>query len=186
MKKRPAAEYDFPAIPLAQRLSRTDAYSRLSGISVDGWPIAGDGTHSWIAHCYGTVGVARDDAPDTGTGAELFMPLGGSARRLDRNYTIVGRVIDGARHLSALPRSTAKMGVYESAAERTPILWMRLASDMPEGERPHYLYRAADNARFAAMIAAKENPQPPMVAPGGVDVCDVPLEVRPFETRPAP
>ena len=179
VKKLPAAEYEFPLLPLAQRLSRADAYSHASGISADGWPIASDGTRSWIAHCYGTVGVARDAAPDTGTGAELFMPLGGSARRLDRNYTIVGRVIDGAHHLSALPRSLAKMGVYDNVAERTPILSVRLASDMPAAERPHYLYRAADNPRFAAMIAAKEQPQPPMVGLGGVDVCDVPLEVRP-------
>lgn len=180
MKALPAAEYDFPIVPLAQRLSRTDAYSRLSGVSVDGWPIASDGQKSWIPHCYGTVGVARDAAPDTGTGAELFMPLGGSARRLDRNYTVIGRVIEGAQHLSALPRSMAAMGVYDDPAQRSAILWVRLASDMPEAERPRYRYRAPDNARFAALIEAKENPMPPTISLGGVDICDLPLEVRPI------
>lgn len=86
----PAAEYDFIGHPYAQRLERPDAYSHESGISIDGWAVAGDGQRQWLAHCYATIGVARDASPDTGTGAELFMPLGGSARRLDRNYTVVG------------------------------------------------------------------------------------------------
>lgn len=177
---RPAAEYDAAAaFAPAQRLARGDAYAAASGITADGWPIATDGRGTvWMPHCYGTVGVARDTSPDTGTGAELFMPIGGSARRLDRNYTIVGRVIEGAQWLSGLPRSDAPLGIYASAAERLPILSVRLASDMPAAERPHFQYRAADNARFAAMIAARANPKPPMVGLGGVDVCDVPLAVR--------
>lgn len=179
VKMLPAAEYDFAPLASAQRLSRTDAYSRESGVTADGWSLAGDGTRSWLPHCYGTVGVARDDAPDTGTGAELFMPLGGSARRLDRAYTIIGRVIEGAGYLAGLPRSAAPMGVYASVAERMPILQVRLASDMAAEERPHYQYRRADNERFAAMIAGREHPAPPRPALGGVDICDVPLEVRP-------
>ncbi|HEU4960813.1 MAG TPA: peptidylprolyl isomerase [Sphingomonas sp.] len=175
---RPAAEYDIASFSPAVRLTRRDAYSTASGITADGWPVATDGSHAWLAHCYGTVGVARDVSPDTGTGAELFTPLGGSARRLDRNYTIVGRVIDGMDILSALPRSRAEMGMYATPAEATPIVSVRLASDMPAAERPHYQYRAADNPRFAAMVAAKANPKPPTVSLGGIDVCDVPLATR--------
>jgi peptidylprolyl isomerase len=175
---RPAAEYDIAAFAPAVKLARHDAYSTASGITADGWPVATDGAHAWLAHCYATVGVARDVSPDTGSGSELFVPLGGSARRLDRNYTIVGRVIDGMDYLSALKRSRAEMGMYASADEATPILSVRLASDMPAATRPHYQYRAADNPRFAAMVAAKANPKPPTVGLGGIDVCDVPLATR--------
>lgn len=175
---RPAAEYEIATFDPAVRMAKSDAYSTASGITADGWPVATDGTHAWLAHCYGTVGVARDASPDTGTGSELFVPLGGSARRLDRNYTIVGRVIEGMDYLSALPRSRAEMGMYADAGEATPIVSVRLASDMPAAERPHYQYRAADNSRFAAMVAAKENPKPPTVSLGGLDVCDVPLATR--------
>lgn len=177
---RPAAEYDAAAtFAPAQRLARSDAYSAASGITVDGWPIATDGRGTvWMPHCYGTVGVARDTAPETGSGAELFMPIGGSARRLDRNYTIVGRVIEGAQWLSGMPRSDAPMGMYATAAERLGIVSVRLASDIPAASRPHFQYRAADNPRFAAMIAARANPKPPTVGLGGIDVCDVPLAVR--------
>jgi cyclophilin family peptidyl-prolyl cis-trans isomerase len=184
---RPEAEFDLPAgFRPAQRMSVPDAYSGASGISADGWAIAAgrpgsvvtQRTAAWLTHCYGTVGVARDALPDTGTGAELFMPIGGSARRLDRNYTIVGRVIEGAAFLSGLPRSDAPMGIYATAAERLPIVNVRLASDLPAATRPRYQYRAADNPRFAALIALRENPKPPTVGLGGADVCDVPLATR--------
>ena len=81
-------------------------------------------------------------------------------------------------YLSAMKRSRAEMGMYASADEATPIVSVRLASDMPAATRPRYQYRTADNPRFAAMVAAKENPKPPMVSLGGIDVCDVPLATR--------
>jgi peptidylprolyl isomerase len=175
--KVPAAEYDIATFAPAQRLARADAYSTASGITADGWPVATDGKASWVTHCYGTVGVARDSSPDTGSGSELFTPIGQAARRLDRNYTIVGRVIEGMQYLSALTRSEAPLGVYATAAERTPIVSARLASDIPAAERPHFEYRAADNARFAAMLDLRLHPKG-LVALGGIDVCDVPLAAR--------
>jgi cyclophilin family peptidyl-prolyl cis-trans isomerase len=175
--KVPAAEYDTAAFAPAQRLTRADAYSTASGITADGWPVATDGKASWVTHCYGTVGVARDSSPDTGSGSELFTPIGQAARRLDRNYTIVGRVIEGMQYLSALTRSDAPLGVYATAPERTPIVSVRLASDIPAAERPHFEYRAADNPRFAAMLDLKLHPKG-LVSLGGIDVCDVPLAAR--------
>lgn len=175
--KIPAAEYDVAAGDLAQRLSQADAYSKISGVTADGWPIAGNGTQSWIPHCYATVGVARDASPDTGTGAELFTPIGG-ARRLDRNYTIIGRIIEGMKYLSSMPRSDAPLGVYATEAERTPIISVRLASDMPAAERPKFEYRATDNTRFAAYIRLREHPAAPTVGLGGIDICDLPLATR--------
>lgn len=174
---RPPAEFEIGPFQPAQRLSRGDAYSAASGVTADGWPIASDGKAGWLTHCYGSVGVARDSLPDTGTGAELFTPIGQSARRLDRNYTVVGRIIEGMQHLSALPRSSAPMGVYARAEERTPIASVRLASDLPADERPRFQYRAADNPRYAALIAQRENPAPPTIATG-VEVCDLPVGVR--------
>lgn len=180
--ERPAAEFDVSeGFHPAQTLSATDAYSGASGITADGWAIAtargGEGK-AWLTHCYATVGVARDALPDTGSGGELFVAIGGSARRLDRNYTIVGRVIEGMAALSGLPRSEAAMGVYATARERLGIVSVRLASDLPAAERPHYQHRAADNPRFAAMIASRVSPRPPTVGLGGIDVCDVPLATR--------
>ena len=175
---RPAAEFEIAAFRPAQRMGRADSYSTASGITADGWPVATDGTKAWLTHCYGMVGVARDQAPSTGSGSELFTPIGQSARRLDRNYTVVGRIVEGMQWLSALPRSDAPMGMYATAGETLPIVTARLASDIPATQRPHYQYRAADNVRFAAAIARREHPDAPTVSVGGANVCDVGLAVR--------
>jgi cyclophilin family peptidyl-prolyl cis-trans isomerase len=177
MTDRPAAEFEIAAFAPAQRLAKADAYSTASGITADGWPVATDGKAAWLTHCYGMVGVARDSLPSTGSGSELFTPIGQSARRLDRNYTVVGRIVEGMQYLSALPRSDAAMGFYATPAERTGIATVRLASDLPAATRPHYQYRAADNERFAAAIQRREHPDAPMV-PIGANVCDVLPAVR--------
>lgn len=172
-------EFEIARFAPAQTLTRPDPHSAISGITADGWPVASDGRgHAWLTHCYGMVNVARDADPTSGSGAEMSTPIGQSARRLDRNYALVGRIIAGMQYLSSLPRSDAPMGVYADAAERTPIVAMRLASDMPAAERPRYQYRAADNQRFAAMIRRRENPPAPTIGGGGIEVCEVPLEVR--------
>ena len=174
---RPAAEFEIADFTPAQALPRPDGYSLYAGVTADGWPIAGNGQQAWLTHCYGMVGVGRDTLPDTGNGAELFTPIGQSARRLDRNYTVVGRIIEGMKYMSALPRSDATMGFYATEGERMPIVSVRLASDLPTAERPHYQYRSADNPRFAALIALREKPAAPTVRTGQT-VCDVPLATR--------
>ncbi len=175
---RPAAEFEIAAFRPAVRMSKADSYSTASGITADGWPVATEGGRAWMTHCYGMVGVARDALPSTGSGAELFTPIGQSARRLDRNYTVVGRVVEGMQYLSALPRSEAAMGVYADARERTGIVSVRLASDVPAAERPKFQYRSADNPRFAAAVSRRENPEAPTVSLGGAAVCDVLPAVR--------
>ena len=175
---RPPAEFEIARFAPAQRMAKADGYSSASGITADGWPVATNGTAAWLPHCYGMVGVARDTLPSTGSGSELFTPIGQSARRLDRNYTVVGRIVEGMQYLSALPRSEAAMGMYATDAERVRIVSVRLASDMATADRPHFQYRAADNLRFAAAIRRRENPDAPMVSLGGASVCDVLPAVR--------
>jgi peptidylprolyl isomerase len=174
---RPAAEFEIAAFAPAVRMARSDGYSTASGLTPDGWPVATDGSKAWLTHCYSMVGVARDALPSTGSGAELFTPIGQSARRLDRNYTVVGRIVEGMELLSSLPRSAATMGMYATASERVPIASVRLASDLPAAERPRYQYRAADNPRFVAAVRRREKPDPPTVAVGAA-VCDVLPAVR--------
>lgn len=177
-------EFEVPRFAPAVLMARRNPHARASGITADGWPVASDGAgHAWLPHCYAMVGVARDADPRSGSGAELFTPIGQSARRLDRNYTVVGRIIDGMANLSALARSDAPMGVYADPAQRTPIEWVRLASELPAAERPRFAYRAADNPRFAAAVRRRENPPPPTIGSGAIDVCEMPLEIRRLDAR---
>jgi peptidylprolyl isomerase len=176
----PPAEYEWARYDAVTAMTRPDPYSARSGHSADGWPLASDGKAAWIPHCYGMVGVARDMAPDTGSGSELYAVIGHAPRHLDRNIAIVGKVIEGVQWLSSLPRGTGGLGVYETAAERDPILSARLASQLPEDERPHFQYRATDNERFAAWIKLRENRAPPFftVPAGGADICNAEAPVR--------
>ncbi len=174
-----APEFEIARVAPAVTMARPGPHEAAAGITADGWPVASDGKgKGWLTHCYGMVGVARDADPRSGSGAELFTPIGQSARRLDRNYAVVGRIIAGMPYLSALPRSDAPLGVYATPAERTPIVSVRLASDLPQAERPRFAYRAADNPRLEAAVRRRESPPPPTVGSGGADVCEIPLEVR--------
>ncbi|MGC6400356.1 peptidylprolyl isomerase [Sphingomonas sp. FW199] len=184
----PPAEYEFAARPLAARLTLPDPYALRAGMTADGWlqltgPYRPDQAtdRAWLPHCYAMVGVARDLAPSTGSGAELYTVIGHAPRHLDRNIALVGRVIQGIEHLSTLPRGTGNLGFYEKPAERVAIETVRLASDIPAGERPGFQYRATDNPRFAAYVRARENREPPFftVPAGGADICNVPVPVRP-------
>ena len=54
---------------------------------------------------------------------------------VDRNITVVGRVVQGIELLSPLRRGTGRLGFYEKAEERTRILEVNLAADLPPGKR---------------------------------------------------
>ena len=133
---------------------------------------------AWPLHCYASVGVARDLAPDTGTGAELYAVIGHAPRQLDRNIAVIGRVIEGIEHLSTLPRGTAEAGVYATRAEDTPIVSVRLGSELPDA--PRFEYMGTDSASFARYVAVRANRNDAFytVPAGGVDVCNVQVPIR--------
>jgi peptidylprolyl isomerase len=149
-----------------------------------GWPVAfalqGDGNRVWPIHCYGSVGVARDLSPDTGTGAELYAVIGQAPRQLDRNIAVVGRVIEGIEHMSALPRGKGAQGVYDDASLKVPIVSVRLGNELPAADRPRFEYLASDSKSFAEYVHVKANRKDSFykVPAGGIDVCNVQPPVR--------
>lgn len=180
VERNPPPEYEWRGAQPVAKLSRRDPYAEWAGYSRDGWPLAGSGGRQWMPHCYAMVGVARDLAPSTGSGGDLYAVIGHAPRALDRNIAVVGRVIDGIERLSALPRGTGDLGFYKTAAERVPIVSVRLASDLPAASRPRFQYRRTDNPRFTAWIASRENRAPPFftVPAGGADICNAMPPVR--------
>ncbi len=129
-------------------------------------------------HCYGMVGVGRNLSPDTGTGAELYTVIGHAPRHLDRNIALVGRVIAGIENLSSLPRGTAALGVYATAAEHTPITSIRLGNEVTG--LPRYQYLSTESASFARYADARANRKDAFfnVPAGGADICNIPVPVR--------
>lgn len=158
-----------------------DVYAPEVGFS-EGFPVARDPAsgREWLTHCYGMVGVARDNAPNSGNGSSLYAVIGQSPRRLDRNLAIAGRVLEGMPLLSALPRGPAPMGFYANPAQRTPIQSVRLASELPPTQRPAVQVLRTDSATFAALLDAQRHRHDAFykVSSGKVGLCSVEVPVR--------
>lgn len=131
-----------------------DAYVDIVGFS-DGFPAGSNGKNAWLAHCYGMVGVARGNETDSGNGTSLYVITGHAPRHLDRNVTLIGRVISGIELLSVLPRGTGTLGFYESADEATPIESIRLGSDLDEAERVELEIMRTDTEAFADYVTSR-------------------------------
>jgi len=108
-------------------INSRDAYADKVGF-VDGFPAASDGKRVWLAHCYGMLGVSRDVQDDSGNGSGLYVVTGHAPRHLDRNVTLVGRVLEGMHLLSSLPRGTGNLGFYESDREYVPVQSIKMGS----------------------------------------------------------
>ena len=158
-----------------------DSYAPRTGFSL-GFPVARDPAtaKTWLVHCYGMVGAGRGMAADSGNGAELYTVIGHAPRHLDRNVTLVGRVISGIERLSVLPRGTGTLGFYEAPEARVPILRALLAADVPEAERTRIELLRTDSPSFAALIEARRTRREEwFIEPTGrIEVCNVPLPTR--------
>jgi peptidylprolyl isomerase len=179
-----APEFDMPSpakLPFT-RLPDGDVYAPEVGFS-DGFPVARSAAQhrTWLAHCYGMVGVGRDMPVDSGSGAELYVVIGHAPRHLDRNVALVGRVLKGVELLSGLPRGSAEMGFYTKDEKPLVIKSIRLAADVPPAERTNLEVIRTDTPTFASLIESRRNRPEEFFKPasaGKIDLCNVPIAVR--------
>ena len=181
-KDKLPAEFTRASEGLAfDRLPDPDGWAPEVGFS-NGFPAARDPAtgQAWLAHCYGTLGAGRDVAPDSSNGTELYVVDGQSPRQLDRNITVVGRVLKGMELLSVIPRGPEPMGFYEDPAQRTPIASIALASDVPEAQRTPLQVLRTDTPLFAQLVEMRRNRKDGWykVPAGHIDLCNVPIPVR--------
>lgn len=173
--QRPLRGLTFAPVP------GPDGYAPAIGF-VDGWPVAADRARglAWLTHCYAMIGVGRGDTADAATGGELYAVIGHAPRNLDRNVTLVGRVIDGIERLSSLPRGTGALGFYETAAERVGIASIRLGSDLPIAERPRFEVLRSGTPAFAAYVATRADRAEPWYVTRAhhADLCAIRTPVR--------
>lgn len=199
---------DWPELPLeAERTVATDDFVPLGNADLfaataghrDGFAAGRDGDQEWLLNCPGALGMARNEAPDTGA-IEFFIPLA-SRRYLDRNYTVFGRVIDGMENVHRLKRvdpeaeenypdlfdngEAASQAAFAARAARlagNEILSVSLAADLPAAARPDYDVMATPSAEWDALKTSRRDYSaidafvhtPPMV----LDVCSLPVPAR--------
>ncbi|MEJ2534074.1 MAG: peptidylprolyl isomerase [Gammaproteobacteria bacterium] len=170
-----SAELAFTPLPDA------DTYAPSVGFT-NGLPVARDPAtgRTWLVHCYGMVGAGRGMAADSGSGAELYVVIGHSPRHLDRNVTLVGRVLSGMERLSTLPRGRGPLGFYEDASRYVPIRAAKAAADVPEKDRAGIELLKTARASFAALIEVRRTRREEwfLQPTGRLGVCNVPLPVR--------
>ncbi|MBS0394984.1 MAG: peptidylprolyl isomerase [Proteobacteria bacterium] len=187
-EKRLPAEFTRSAQGLAfTRLRDPDTFAPEVGF-VDGFAVARSGAEgdAWPVHCYGVVGVGRDNDPATAIGTELYVVIGHSPRQLDRNVAVVGRVVMGIELLSSLPRGTGELGFYEQPEQRVPIQSVRVAAELPAAERRPLEVMRTDAAIFQKLVELRRNRKDAWykVPAGRVDVCNVPVPVRDRVEKP--
>ena len=156
-----------PATVLAGRSSDASR-GFLGSVPFEGTPIdaqepsADQTIRAWGAYCAGVAGMGRQN--DKGTAnSELFFMLA-PARRLDRDYTVWGRVIVGFDVLQ-------KLVIGEPPAKPDTMRQVRVLADLPPAQRPR-LAIASGNKLDSAIQKAR--------ADKGADfsVCDVNVPVQ--------
>ena len=187
-KRTLPAEFERPLdarLPFT-RLPDGDVYAPEVGFT-GGFPVARDPKSGkmWLVHCYGMVGAGRDEAADSGGGTELYVVIGQAPRQLDRNVTLLGRVVQGIELLSVLPRGAGPMGFYEKAEQRVPIKSIRVAADVVPGDRSALEVMRTDAPIFQQLIESRRNRREAwfQVAAGKIEVCKVPTPVRALSRR---
>jgi len=167
------AEFSFrlPA-PKTIVVTRSDALegflgaTPFVGVSVAEQGQAKDGKlRAWGAYCAGVAGMGRQADPGTANSEIFFMRA--PARRLDHDYAVWGRVVQGLDVVRAV-----KVGEPPSDPDR--MVRVRVAADMPAGERPNLEVLNERGPAFQKVVASLRQKLGPAFS-----VCDVPIETRP-------
>jgi len=132
--------------------------------------LTGDGkVHGWGLYCPGVAGMARDDGNDTANSQFFLMRQAYPA--LDKRYTIWGMTVSGLDVVRSLKVGDGDNGMVTSEPDH--MTRVRLASDLPEGQRPTVQVLDTASARFRAIADETRSTR-------GADfsVCDITLPVQ--------
>lgn len=132
--------------------------------------VTGDGkVHGWGLYCPGVAGMARGEDNDSANSQFFFMRQAYPA--LDKRYTVWGAVVSGLDVVRAIKVGDGDNGAVTSEPDR--MIRVRVASDLPEAERPAVQVLDARSATFGSLVDAARRAR-------GADfsVCDVQLPVQ--------
>ncbi len=138
-------------------------------------PLSKDGkVTAWGLYCGGTIGMARDNDPDSANSQFFFMRDVYPA--LEKRYTAVGMVLSGQDVVR-------KIKIGEPAVDPDKMLKVRLLADIPPAERPVIEVMDTNSPQFKTMVDLVRKAK-------GADfsVCDVrvPVKVTTVTGTPVP
>ncbi len=85
----------------------------------------------------------------------MYVVTGHAPRHLDRNVTLVGRVVQGIEHLTTLPRGSGPLGFYDDESEYVPIVSIRIGTELAEEDRLAIELLRTDTDTFQSLIEAR-------------------------------
>lgn len=94
----------------------------------------------WGAHCPGVMSMARATDPNSAN-SQFFLVIGDARQSLDGRYTVWGWIVGGMNSARRIERG-------EPPKRPTPIVRMRIASDLPAGEQPKIEVMKSDSPAF--------------------------------------
>jgi peptidylprolyl isomerase len=176
------AEFTLPRVAIANFdvLPDPDTYADEVGY-INGMTAARDAASVWLTHCYGMVGVGRENDENSGGGTELYVIIGHSPRNLDRQLTMLGRVVQGMEIMSAFPRGTGDAGFYKTPAEYRRYADIKVAADVPVGQRTNLEVMRTDSASFATLVNSRRWRKDDFYTKpvGRIGLCNITVPVRP-------
>ncbi len=140
----------FGAQPEALRAFKTDRH-------VDLWPL----------HCPRVMSMARTAAPNSAN-SQFFLMIGDSRLNLDRKYSAWGWIVDGFEASRRIARG-------EPPTRPTPIMRVRVATDVPVADRREVEVMRTDSETFMRYIKARGD----VDDTGFVkDICEIKIPAR--------
>ncbi|MEZ5893071.1 MAG: peptidylprolyl isomerase, partial [Parvularculaceae bacterium] len=120
----------------------------------------------WPLHCPGVMSMARATNPNSAN-SQFFLMIGDSRLNLDRRYTAWGWIVDGYEASRRIVRG-------EPPPRPTPIIRVRVGTDVPADERKDIKVMRTDSARFMDYLKAMND-----VSENGYvkDICEVKVPV---------
>lgn len=145
-----------------------------------GFPIGRDLTSgdSWLLHCYGALGMGRANELDSG-GTELYIVNGSAQRYLDRNVTVLGRVVDGMQYIQALKRSVNLAGPVDLTGENI-IKSIQVAADLPVTQVQAIEVMDTHSISFMRLLKSRQHRTGEWFVHqhNYMDACGIPIPVR--------
>lgn len=152
---------------------------------INGMPAGADAkaNQQWLLHCPGALAFARNSEKDTAT-TEFYIVIGQAPRHLDKNMSVVGRVLDGMAHLQRLPRGERDTGGVIASPGSASVILSAISGDnmAPRDKRKFRVQRAShpDYQRKVALSRTLDNPfyHDTSLTPRIIDVCYYQTEVQ--------